>query len=121
MKVQTYLLSAALVASLGLNAAQLGAIGEAKAGITEPLLKCSPYLDTTPAALGSATLQQVASQGLNWLNGQYEPSEPWVLGDCVGPDKRCKLEQIIDPVYEDGAVARFCLRAEFTTVAGVPE
>lgn len=127
-KTSSYLLSAALVGSLGLNVAQSGAIGEARAGITENKPVCTPYMtqvetaggstiDVTPAALASATFDTVAEFGLRWLNDTYEPASDWTIND-VAPQG--KVEAVFGPSYTTGAALRVCLWDEFTTVAGAP-
>jgi len=70
-KIQTYALSAALVGSLGLNAAQLGAIGTAKAGRVESKQVKSEAV-YTKTQVAAATGQQMANNGCALIDAEYE-------------------------------------------------
>ena len=115
-KVQTYALSAALVGSLGLNAAQLGAIGTAKAGRVESQRVESAAV-YTKAQVASATGAQMANNGCALIDAEYE-----LTGDdvCTIDDIRLislHLQHEGDP---DAVLIRTLAKKTFTLVPGEP-
>jgi len=115
-KIQTYALSAALVGSLGLNAAQLGAIGDAKAGRVESKQVKSEAI-YTKAQVAAATGQQMANNGCALIDAEYG-----LTGDdvCTINDIRLiglHLQHEGDP---DAVLIRTYADKTFTLVPGEP-
>lgn len=115
-KTQTYLLSAALVGSLGLNAAQLGAIGEARASIEEVKV-LDVMVEITPAQFASATGLEIAQYVCDKTDQKYglEGEHACTLADIE------KIVAVFSDAYETGAALFGHSKKVGSWTAGAPE